>query len=97
MWKIISLWLAILAAPAIFLYAAADLYGLVVYLSYYAPLWIFGEPFFVFSTDIGWYYPTIYGHILAAFIYSLTFWGLYILMVKAKREMSSTNKRRQSD
>lgn len=97
MWKLIVLWVVLLIFPAAVLYTMTDLRGLVVYLSYYAPLWFSGEPFFKPSTDIGWHYPTIYGHILAVFVYSIVFWGAIFLISRSKRFVSATNHRRHSD
>lgn len=84
MWKLAVLWIAILIFPAGVYHVMDDLRGLVVYLSYYAPLWFFGEPFFMVSTDIGWHYPTIYGHLLAVVAYSAVFWGVVFLLARAR-------------
>jgi len=56
------------------------LIGLAGYWGYYIPFWQLGEPFFKYSSDTGWYYPTIYGHLIAALVYSLIYWlGYFVL------------------
>ena len=97
MWKLVVLWIAILILPAVVYYVMTDLRGLVVYLSYYAPLWFLGEPFFNWSPSIGWHIPTKYGLILAALTYSVLFWVAVFLISKVKWPASATNKRRHPD
>jgi hypothetical protein len=85
--KIIILWLAILLYPFVAYQVTFyfGLYGLVAYLGYYIPLWPIGDPFFEYSSDIGWYYPTVYGYILAAIVYSLIIWFGYVLYEKVRK------------
>jgi len=85
--KIIILWLAILLYPFVAYQVMSyfGLYGLAAYLGYYIPLWPIGDPFFEYSSDIGWYYPTMYGYTLAAIVYSLIIWFGYVLYKKVRK------------
>ena len=88
MTKSVKIWLAIVLLP-IPLYLSMfvlGLIGLAGYWGYYIPLWSLGDPFFKYSSDTGWYYPTLYGHILAALAYSIVFWVGYYLFKKVWRE-----------
>jgi hypothetical protein len=70
-------WLGLVLAPLGF-YCLARLLGLmllVLYLGYYVPLWWMGEPYFRFSSDIGWWLPAVPGMLAAAVIYSLVYWA----------------------
>ena len=54
--------------------------GLAGYWGYHTPLWSVGEPFFKYSSDTGWFYPTLYGNLISAAIYSTIYWlGLWII------------------
>jgi len=84
--KSIKIWVALILLP-VPLYLSMfilGLIGLAGYWGYYMPLWSFGEPFFKYSTDTGWYYPTLYGHILASIIYSIIYWVVYLMFKKVR-------------
>ena len=85
--KAVKIWLAfvLLPIPLYLLVFIFGLVGLAGYWGYYMPLWDAGEPFFKYSTDTGWYYPTFYGNGLAVIIYSALYWLLYCLYQKVKR------------
>ncbi|MGP9685997.1 hypothetical protein [Halomonas sp. AOP25-F1-15] len=86
--KSVKIWLAIVLLPMP-LYLSMFLLGLIGlagYWGYYIPFWSLGEPFFKYSSDTGWYYPTLYGHILAAVAYSIIFWCGYYLLKKVWRK-----------
>ena len=82
--KPVKYWIALLLLP-LPLYASMyflGLIGLAGYLGYYRPLWFLGDTFFTYSTDIGWYFPTIYGNLIGAIIYSLIYWFGYKAIIK---------------
>jgi hypothetical protein len=87
MTKSIKIWLLLILLP-VPLYLSMFLLGLIGlagYWGYYMPLWDLGEPFFKYSSDTGWYYPTIYGHLLAAMIYSIVYWCGYLFWKEIRR------------
>jgi hypothetical protein len=80
-------WLGLMLAP-LGLFCLARLLGLmllVLYLGYYAPLWWMGEPFFRFSSDIGWWLPAVPGMLAAALIYSLVYWAAAATWLAVRR------------
>ena len=86
MTKVVKTWLVLVSIP-ILLYLSTfvlGLIGLVIYWGYYIPLWKLGEPFFKYSSDTGWYYPTLYGNVLAACVYSISYWLIYWVIKKIK-------------
>jgi len=74
--KTVIIWLIIIFIPALLWVSmfVLGLVGLAGFWGYYSPLWFFGEPFFKYSSDTGWFYPTIYGLMLTPVIYSLIYW-----------------------
>lgn len=87
MTKPIKIWLVLILLP-VPLYLSMFLLGLIGlagYWGYYMPLWNLGEPYFKYSSDTGWYYPTLYGHLLAAIIYSIVYWFGYFFWKEVRR------------
>jgi hypothetical protein len=86
MTKSIKIWLVLILLP-VPLYLSMFLLGLIGlagYWDYYIPLWDLSEPFFKYSSDTGWYYPTVYGHILAATVYSIIYWLAYYIYKRVR-------------
>jgi hypothetical protein len=83
----VKIWLVLVAAPiplglSVF---ALGLIGLAAFWGYYSPLWFLGEPFFLYSSDTGMYYPTWAGAAIAVVIYSIVYWmGVYAWSLLAK-------------
>ncbi len=91
MTKAVKIWIVIVLLP-IPLYLSMfilGLAGLAGYWGYYLPLWDVGEPFFKYSSDTGWYYPTFYGSALAAIIYSAIYWLIYWMYQKVKHVVNN--------
>jgi hypothetical protein len=87
MTKPIAIWLVLILLP-VSLYLSMfllGLLGLAGYWGYYMPLWDLGEPFFKYSPDTAWYYPAIYGHLLAAMSYSIVYWCGYLFWKEMRR------------
>ena len=77
----VKLWLALIAAPVLLWLSmfVLGLVGLAGLWGYYSPLWFLGDPFFLYSSDTGWYYPTWAGAAVTAVVYSVVFWiGVYV-------------------
>jgi len=80
----VAIWLTIVFLLPFLLFLSMfvlGIAGLVVYLGYYMPLWDMGEPFFTYSSDIGAYFPSIYGNLVAAVIYSAVYWISYAVFL----------------
>ena len=91
MTKATKAWMVLVLLP-IPLYLSMFLLGLIGlagYWGYYMPLWELGEPFFKYSSDTGWYYPTVYGNVLAAVIYSAVYWLILWVFKKTKNAIKN--------
>ena len=69
--------LIVLPLPLYFSMYSLGLIGLAAYMTYYMPLWFLEEPFFVYSSDIGWWIPTIWGNVAGLTIYSILLFLIY--------------------
>ncbi|MFA6063609.1 MAG: hypothetical protein WC736_13545 [Gallionella sp.] len=78
------LFIILLPVPLYFSMYVLGLIGLAGYLGYYMPLWKMGETFFNYSSDIGWYFPSLYGQLAAAVIYSVAYWFGYWIFIKLR-------------
>ena len=89
--KTIAIWIGILILPVpsfILMLGWAWLGGsviaLLIWLSYWRPLWFLGESFFDRSKDLWWYYPNYLGLITTAIVYSIVYWIVVFTIVKIK-------------
>ena len=90
--KIIKIWIVLIIILPTILWLSMfvlGLIGLAGYWSYYFPLWGLEEPFFKYSTDTGWYYPTLYGNLITAVIYSIVYW--IVILIRKQIIKTRTN------
>jgi hypothetical protein len=67
------------------------LIGLAGFWGYYSPLWFLGDPFFLYSSDTGWYYPTWAGAAITAVVYSAVFWIAVYARNRLQRARGAAN------
>jgi len=84
--KALIIWFVFISIPYLcwFLIQIVEwgLIPLFVEIIYFLPISWLGEPFFIYTSDIGSYIATSKGRIFGIIVYSIIYWSLYIVISK---------------